>query len=247
SRSRRLPPARRARHAGAVARGAGDLGAAVDRRALRDGGGGVRPAARRRAAHRVVGGRRARHRRGGPPRRPHRRRGSRHRLQPGVAAGGHRPHDGASRAAARRHRAAAARHGARGVDLMRPLAMVSHSTARVPRTWRSKLLLLLVGFSMVPLFAQALWDYLATRHAYETTTLESLQGLAHAKAQAIDQLTRDRRTQIERVASLIVARVRALTVATAAGAVPSARAPQAMPMLKDAEALPTSGPPANPD
>ena len=111
-------------------------------------------------------------------------------------------------------------------------------------TWRAKLLLLLLGFAIVPLMAQALWDYLATRRAFETSTLEAMEGLAHAKAQALEQLTSDRKTQVERIAGLLTPRVRALATAADVGAIPRSRAPGELPVLRDAEALPTSGPAA---
>ena len=110
-----------------------------------------------------------------------------------------------------------------------------------PRTWRTKLLLLLLAFAVVPVLAQAVWDYLAMRRAFQVTNLDSLQGLARAKAQAIDQLITDRRTQVERIAGLLAPRVSAFEqLRTVAQAPPV----DGLPTLKDAEALPVSGPPA---
>ena len=37
------------------------------------------------------------------------------------------------------------------------------------RTWRAKLLLLLLAFAVLPLVVQSGWDYLATRRAFETS------------------------------------------------------------------------------
>ena len=108
-----------------------------------------------------------------------------------------------------------------------------------PRTWRTKLLLLLLTFAVVPVLAQAVWDYLAMRRAFQTTNLESLQGLARAKAQAIDQVITDRRTQVERIAGIVAPRVAAVESLR-----PARQPPQDLPTLKDAEALPVSGPPA---
>ena len=112
------------------------------------------------------------------------------------------------------------------------------------QTWRSKLVLLLVAFAIVPLAAQACWDYLATRRAFETAALESMSGIAHAKAQALEQLARDRRTQVERIAVMLAPRVRVLLAARESGALPPSRVPGKMPALRDAEELPTSGPAA---
>jgi HAMP domain-containing protein len=112
-----------------------------------------------------------------------------------------------------------------------------------PRTWRGKLSLLLLAFAVVPLLAQAVWDYLAMRRAFERATLDSLAALARAKSQALDELTADRRTQIERIASLLAPRVAALTAARRP-AVAGRGGDERLPALQDAEALPTSGPPA---
>jgi HAMP domain-containing protein len=126
---------------------------------------------------------------------------------------------------------------------MTPMPMRTETTgAPTPRTWRTKLLLLLLAFAVVPVLAQATWDYLAMRRAFQATNLDSLQGLARAKAQAIDQMITDRRTQVERIAGIIAPRV---------AAVDSLRlrhttAEPLLPTLKDAEALPVSGPPAEP-
>lgn len=110
-----------------------------------------------------------------------------------------------------------------------------------PRTWRTKLLLLLLAFAVVPVLAQAVWDYLAMRRAFQVTNLDSLQGLARAKAQSIDQLITDRKTQVERIAGLLAPRVSAFEqLRTVAQAPPV----DGLPTLKDAEALPVSGPPA---
>ena len=107
-----------------------------------------------------------------------------------------------------------------------------------PRTWRTKLLLLLLAFAVVPLLAQGLWDYLAMRRAFQVTNLESLAGLAKAKAQAIDQVITDRRTQVERIAGLVAPRFAAVQSLRPSAAPPG----QDLPSLKDAEALPVSGP-----
>jgi HAMP domain-containing protein len=110
-------------------------------------------------------------------------------------------------------------------------------------TWRTKLLLLLLAFALAPLVAQALWDYLAARRAFENDTLEGLSGIARAKAEALDQLAVDRRTQVERIAGLLAPRAGVVMAAAAAGVVPHGPAARRPPLI-DAEALPTSGPAA---
>jgi HAMP domain-containing protein len=112
-----------------------------------------------------------------------------------------------------------------------------------PVTWRTKLLLLLLAFAIAPILVQALWDYLAMRRAFERSTLEAMQGLANAKSQALEQLTLDRMTQVERIAGMLVPRVVAVSAASAGGAM-ARQAAGDLPDLKDAEVLPTTGPAA---
>jgi HAMP domain-containing protein len=113
-----------------------------------------------------------------------------------------------------------------------------------PATWRTKLLLLLLAFAVAPMVVQAVWDYLAMRRAFERSTLDSMQGLARAKAQALDQITLDRRLQVERIASLLAPHVLALSALPAAGVTPAPPEPGELPRLQDAETLPTTGPAA---
>jgi HAMP domain-containing protein len=113
-----------------------------------------------------------------------------------------------------------------------------------PATWRAKLLLLLLAFAIAPLAVQAVWDYLAMRRAFERSTLEAMQGLARAKAQALEQLTIDRRLQVERIAGLLAPHVLAVTALPAIGVTPRTPEPGDLPRLRDAEVLPTTGPAA---
>ena len=110
-----------------------------------------------------------------------------------------------------------------------------------PTTWRTKLLLLLVAFAIVPLAVQAVWDFLAMRRAFERATLEALQGVARAKAQALEQLTIDRRLQVERIAGLLAPRVGAVQAIATSGLLPVQPDASSLPDLADAEALPTTG------
>ena len=110
-----------------------------------------------------------------------------------------------------------------------------------PTTWRAKLLLLLLAFAIAPLVVQAIWDYLGMRRAFERTTLEAMEGLARAKAQSLEQITTDRRLQVERIAGLLAPRVRAVQAIATSGLLPAQPAASSLPDLADAEALPTGG------
>ncbi|HEX2163918.1 MAG TPA: hypothetical protein VHM02_08215, partial [Thermoanaerobaculia bacterium] len=78
------------------------------------------------------------------------------------------------------------------------------------RTWRSKLLLLLLAFSVLPPALLTWWHYAAMLQAWEAATLDSLRALGRAKAEAIDQFTLDRSTEVERIASLLAPEVAAV-------------------------------------
>jgi HAMP domain-containing protein len=69
--------------------------------------------------------------------------------------------------------------------------------------WRSKLLLLLIIFSVLPVAAFAFWATRTVEDTFRTSTLDGLQALASAKAEAIDQFTAYRRTDVERIATLL--------------------------------------------
>jgi HAMP domain-containing protein len=69
--------------------------------------------------------------------------------------------------------------------------------------WRSKLLLLLITFSVLPVAAFAFWATRTVEDTFRTSTLDGLQALASAKAEAIDQFTAYRRTDVERIATLL--------------------------------------------
>lgn len=76
------------------------------------------------------------------------------------------------------------------------------------RTWRSKLLALLLAFSVLPPVLLTWWHYSAMREAWQAATLDSLGALGSAKGEAIDQFMLDRRTEVERIASLLAPEVR---------------------------------------
>jgi HAMP domain-containing protein len=69
--------------------------------------------------------------------------------------------------------------------------------------WRSKLLLLLITFSVLPVAAFAFWATRTVEDTFRTSTLDGLHALASAKAEAIDQFTAYRRTDVERIATLL--------------------------------------------
>jgi HAMP domain-containing protein len=107
------------------------------------------------------------------------------------------------------------------------------------RTWRSKLLLLLLAFSVIPPVLLTWWHYAAMREAWEASTLDTLQALARAKGEAIDQFILDRRSEVERIASLMVPEVAAVERTLR-------RRADELPPLDDAstEAPPAAAPPA---
>lgn len=78
------------------------------------------------------------------------------------------------------------------------------------QTWRSKLLLLLLAFSVIPPVLLTWWHYAAMRDAWVASTLDTVTALARAKSEAIDQFTLDRRTEVERIASLLAPEVMAV-------------------------------------
>ena len=78
------------------------------------------------------------------------------------------------------------------------------------KTWRSKLLLLLLAFSVIPPMLLTWWHYAAMREAWVASTLDTVTALARAKSEAIDQFTLDRRTEVERIASLLAPEVVAI-------------------------------------
>lgn len=78
------------------------------------------------------------------------------------------------------------------------------------QTWRSKLLLLLLAFSVIPPVLLTWWHYAAMREAWVASTLDTVTALARAKSEAIDQFTLDRRTEVERIASLLAPEVVAI-------------------------------------
>lgn len=70
-------------------------------------------------------------------------------------------------------------------------------------TWRNKLLFAFILFAIVPTAVVALLALDTFRDNARAATLESLQGLARAKAEAIDQFTDSRNKDVQRIAGLL--------------------------------------------
>lgn len=103
-----------------------------------------------------------------------------------------------------------------------------------------KLFVLLAAFSVMPVGALAWWQLTAIAESQRAQRLASLDGLASAKASAIDQSMANRRRDVERIATLMAPRLsrlleaeRELADATQAPAEPS----EPLPELQDAGQL----------
>ncbi len=107
---------------------------------------------------------------------------------------------------------------------------------RFTLSWRVKLTLLLLVFSILPVLITASYDYAVLSQSYESSTIQSLDALSKAKADAIDQFTDIRKRDVERIATLVAPQVQ--DVETARTHVETAPLPD----LKDAEELPQAPP-----
>lgn len=106
-------------------------------------------------------------------------------------------------------------------------------------SWRNKLLLLLAVFAAAPIAVLSYWTLQTIETTFEQTTRDALLGMATAKAQAIDQFTSSRRSDVERIAGLVAPRMHAVLSAEAEATAEEAPLPaQELPELRDAEALP---------
>lgn len=109
-------------------------------------------------------------------------------------------------------------------------------------SWRAKLGILLVSFVLVAVAAATYFGLKTRENVFYRTTLDALTALAHAKADAIEQFTEDRRRYVERLAPLIAPSFKELQDAKARA---EAQRPQAdeeritnrLPELQDAEDL----------
>lgn len=122
------------------------------------------------------------------------------------------------------------------------------SRRRKTLSWQIKLPLLLMLFSVAPIGLLGLRIFDIVEETYQHSTLDSLRALARAKADAIDQFTDDRRSDVERISQLISARISKVLAARAKVAEQEELAiPEKPPPLQDAEAFdpstPTQAPP----
>ena len=82
--------------------------------------------------------------------------------------------------------------------------------------WRTKLLALLLVFALIPTVAVALIGLDTMGRTMEQTTLDGLEALARAKAEAVDQFTDIRTRDVERMAQLVSPELAGLIQAEAA-------------------------------
>lgn len=102
-------------------------------------------------------------------------------------------------------------------------------------SWRTKLLLLLLLFAMAPMLALAIWSFEGLAQSSREGTIDGLQALAQAKAEALDQSTTYRMRDVEQVATLMapfLTRLASIKEDTKAPEVPPD-----LPKLEDAEAI----------
>lgn len=104
-------------------------------------------------------------------------------------------------------------------------------------SWRTRLLTLLLLFAIVPLLGISVWSLEKLEETHETNTVDALKAIAHARAEAIDQIIGNRRRDVERIVTQVLPRLIALREAEAALAAQMA-AQTAAPLLPPAPALP---------
>lgn len=107
-------------------------------------------------------------------------------------------------------------------------------------TWRSKLVFLLLTFSLLPIGVLSLLQAESITKIFVESQLASLTALARAKAGAVEQFVQDRKTEVERIAPILAEELVALQAATRTVNDPE----EALPDLRDAEALQSSPMPA---
>jgi HAMP domain-containing protein len=107
------------------------------------------------------------------------------------------------------------------------------TTSRKTWSWRTRLLILLLLFAVVPLLGISIWSLEKLEETHETNTVDALKAIAHARAEAVDQIIGNRRRDVERIVSQVLPRLIALREAEAA-----LTAQLAAPLLPPAPALP---------
>jgi HAMP domain-containing protein len=105
-------------------------------------------------------------------------------------------------------------------------------------SWRAKLAVLLAVFTLVPLVAVTIYLLREQEQVARQQTLATLEGLAGAKAEALDQFADYRRRDAERMATLLAPFIVALAEAKASEPVLEEPPPERMPELEDAEDAP---------
>ena len=111
--------------------------------------------------------------------------------------------------------------------------------------WRTKLLALLLVFALIPTVAVALIGLDTMGRTMEQTTLDGLEALARAKAEAVDQFTDIRTRDVERMAQLVSPELAGLLEAEAAHQGQRATPPPEEPpeQIDDAKAIEPDGTP----
>ena len=90
------------------------------------------------------------------------------------------------------------------------------TTSRKTWSWRTRLLTLLLLFAVVPLLGISIWSLEKLEETHETNTVDALKAIAHARAEAIDQIIGNRRRDVERIVNQVLPRLIALRQAEAA-------------------------------
>jgi HAMP domain-containing protein len=108
-------------------------------------------------------------------------------------------------------------------------------------TWRSKLVFLLLAFSLLPIGVLSLWQAEAITKIFIDSHLASLTALARAKSGTVEQFVQDRKTEVERIAPLLAADFVTLQESRRRMRQPDG---EDLPGLRDAEALEASEDPA---
>ena len=111
---------------------------------------------------------------------------------------------------------------------------------RKTASWRTKLLVMLLAFALLPAIGIAVVAFNTMEETMEQTMLKGLSALARAKANAIDQFMDIRRQHVERMTRLVGAELTALLEAEAALEKPPTP-PESLPVLDDAQAIQPEG------
>ncbi len=89
------------------------------------------------------------------------------------------------------------------------------TTSRKTWSWRTRLLVLLLLFAVVPLLGISIWSLEKLEETHESNTVDALEAIAHARAEAIDQIIGNRRRDVERIVNQVLPRLISLREAEA--------------------------------